>query len=114
MDEILATCAMFAVRFELKPKGGSWKHPQLDESNMSLIVNPPKEKVFVDMVQGENGKVVAGRSKYGKDQDYPYAQWGICILTKSVSSFIVSEITYIPAINTSESMSQFKKINNQP
>ncbi|PVH86030.1 cytochrome P450 [Cadophora sp. DSE1049] len=51
MNEILAMCAMFAVRFELKPRGGGWKYPRLDESNLSLIVNPPKEKVFVDVVQ---------------------------------------------------------------
>lgn len=69
MNEILAMCAMFAVRVELKPKGGSWKHPRLDESNVSLIVNPPKEKVFVDVVQRKNGKVVAGRSKHRKNLD---------------------------------------------
>lgn len=56
MNEILAMCAMFALRFELRPKSGVWKHPVPDESNLALIVNPPKGKVWIDVVPREEWK----------------------------------------------------------
>jgi hypothetical protein len=56
MNEILACCAMLVLRFDVRPSrtGGAaerWTHPGADGSNMSLIVNPPKGQVYVDVVE---------------------------------------------------------------
>ncbi len=58
MNDILAMCAMFALRYDMKPHGGVWVHPGTDDSNMSLIVLPPKHKTNVDIVtrQGWEGR----------------------------------------------------------
>jgi cytochrome P450 len=56
MNEILACCAMLVLRFDVRPSrtggaGERWTHPGVDGSNMSLIVNPPKGQVYVDVVE---------------------------------------------------------------
>ena len=50
MNEILSMCAMFALRYEIQPVEKGWVHPGTDNSNMSLIVHPPKRKVEVEIV----------------------------------------------------------------
>ena len=57
MSEILAMAAMLALRYDIKPVAGTWVHPGVDDSNMTLIVHPPKEKVLVEVVprEGWNG-----------------------------------------------------------
>lgn len=51
MNEILSMCAMLALRCDIKPASKEgWIHPEEDNSNMSLIVNPPKRKVVVNVV----------------------------------------------------------------
>lgn len=48
-NEILAMCAMISLRYDIKPAGGVWLHPGIDQSNMSLIVSPPKQNIRVDI-----------------------------------------------------------------
>ncbi|KAH6665540.1 cytochrome P450 [Halenospora varia] len=50
MNEIHAMCAMLALRYDIKPMSGSWKNPGPDQSNLSFLVSPPKEKVIVSVV----------------------------------------------------------------
>jgi cytochrome P450 len=50
MNSILAMCAMLAIRYDIKPVGRFWMHPGTDDSNMTLNVHPPKEKVEVEIV----------------------------------------------------------------
>ena len=50
MNDIFAMCAMFVLRYDMKPEGGVWVHPGTDDTNMSLIVHPPKRKIHVDIV----------------------------------------------------------------
>lgn len=51
MNVILSMCAIFALRYDVKPASkGTWIHPGEDDGNMSLIVNPPKRKVLVNVV----------------------------------------------------------------
>ena len=52
-NEILAMCAMMAMRFDVKPRDGVWKNPGTNDANMSYIVLPPKQKVFVDIIPRE-------------------------------------------------------------
>ncbi len=48
MNEILSLCAMMALRYDIRPAScEQWVHPGEDNTNMSLIVNPPKRKVPV-------------------------------------------------------------------
>ena len=47
MNEILSMCAMLAIRFDIEPISGVWKHPGVDEENMSFIVSPPKRDLSV-------------------------------------------------------------------
>ncbi|KAM3083783.1 hypothetical protein ACMFMF_001148 [Clarireedia jacksonii] len=53
MNEILAMCSMLVLRYDIKPIGGTWRHPGVDESNLSLLVNPPKDRVLVEIVPRE-------------------------------------------------------------
>ncbi|KAL8784395.1 MAG: hypothetical protein Q9213_003995 [Squamulea squamosa] len=48
-SEILSMCAMFAMRYDLKPALGTWHHPGTDNSNMSVQVHPPKREVSVNI-----------------------------------------------------------------
>ena len=51
MNEILSMCAMLALRYDITPASKEgWIHPGEDNSNMSLIVNPPKQKIGVNVV----------------------------------------------------------------
>ena len=51
MNEILSMCAMLALRYDITPTSKEgWIHPGEDNSNMSLIVNPPKQKIGVNVV----------------------------------------------------------------
>ncbi|PQE15686.1 cytochrome p450 protein [Rutstroemia sp. NJR-2017a BBW] len=50
MNENLAMCAMLVMRYDIKPVGGTWRHPGVDRSNLSLLVNPPKDRVLVEIV----------------------------------------------------------------
>lgn len=54
MNEILALCSMLALRYDFKPVGGKWTHPGVDESNLSLIVSPPKDKVLLQVIPRAN------------------------------------------------------------
>ena len=54
MTEILAMSAMLALRFDIKPQDETWVHPGIDDSNMTLIVQPPKEKILVDIMPRED------------------------------------------------------------
>lgn len=47
MNEILSLCAMVALQYDITPVTGAWSHPGADDSNMSLIAHPPKQKVWV-------------------------------------------------------------------
>ena len=53
MNAVLAMCAMFALRYDMKPVSGTWAHPSTDNSNMSVVVHPPKEKVAVKFLARE-------------------------------------------------------------
>lgn len=46
-NQILSMCAMFAPRYDITPVSGEWAHPGTDDSNMTLIVHPPKNNVNV-------------------------------------------------------------------
>ncbi|KAL8929676.1 MAG: hypothetical protein Q9172_000355 [Xanthocarpia lactea] len=50
MNEILAISALLALRVDIKPAAGAWIHPGIDDSNMTLAVQPPKLKTTVDFV----------------------------------------------------------------
>ena len=50
MNTILAMSAMLALRYDINPVAGTWIHPGVDDSNMTLIVQPPKKKTFVEIV----------------------------------------------------------------
>lgn len=41
-NQILSMCAMFALRYDIAPVSGEWVHPGTEDSNMTLIVHPPK------------------------------------------------------------------------
>ncbi len=57
MNEILSMCAMFALRFDVKPAlEKNWIYPGEDNSNMSFIVNPPKRKVVVSVMERKGWK----------------------------------------------------------
>jgi hypothetical protein len=56
MNEILAMCAMLVLRYDIKPISGTWRHPDVDRSNLSLLVNPPKERVLVEILPREEWK----------------------------------------------------------
>ena len=49
MNEILTMCAMFALKYEITPTSGSWEHLDSDDSNMSLLVHPPRKTMNVNV-----------------------------------------------------------------
>ena len=49
MNGTLAMCAMLALRFDFKPVGGRWVHPGTDDANITLLVHPPKQKVWLEI-----------------------------------------------------------------
>lgn len=48
-NQILFMCVMMAMRFDMKPKTGTWVHPGTDDNNATRNVHPPKQKVTVDI-----------------------------------------------------------------
>ncbi|KAM0129467.1 hypothetical protein ACHAO1_008481 [Botrytis cinerea] len=48
-NQILFMCVMMAMRFDMKPKTGTWVHPGTDDSDATRNVHPPKQKVTVDI-----------------------------------------------------------------
>ena len=48
-NQILSMCAMFALRYEITPVSGNWAHPGTEDSNMALIVHPPKTVTNVEI-----------------------------------------------------------------
>jgi hypothetical protein len=62
MNQIFACCALMVLRFDVQPPFSGeadrkWTHPGTDGSNMSLLVNPPKEKVYVEVVERQGWSV---------------------------------------------------------
>lgn len=52
-NQVLALCAMMALRFDITPRGGSWVHPSTDDHDMTVNVHPPKHTVLVDVMPRE-------------------------------------------------------------
>ena len=50
MNGILAMSAMLALRYDVKPLTGHWLHPGVDDTNMTLLVHPPKAKTELTAV----------------------------------------------------------------
>ncbi|KAL8638586.1 MAG: hypothetical protein Q9228_004276 [Teloschistes exilis] len=48
MNEILAISALLVLRVDIKPVVEAWAHPGIDDSNMTLAVQPPKLKTLVN------------------------------------------------------------------
>ena len=44
---ILAMSAKSALRYDMKPNSGTWVHPGVDGSDITLLVHPPKVKVML-------------------------------------------------------------------
>ena len=53
MNGILAMSAMLALRYDLKAVPAAWVHPGVDDSNMTLLVQPSKAKTLVTVAPRE-------------------------------------------------------------
>lgn len=54
MNVILSMCAMMALKYDVKPTSNDeWIHPEKDNSNMALIVSPPKQNMLVEVMTRE-------------------------------------------------------------
>ncbi len=53
MTEILIVVVMLALRFDIELASGQWARPRADEGTMALVVAPPEQQVFVDVVTRE-------------------------------------------------------------
>ena len=53
MNTILAMSAMLALQYDMKPVAETWIHPGVDDSNMTLLVHPPKGKTLVNVMPRE-------------------------------------------------------------
>ncbi|KAG9237430.1 cytochrome P450 [Amylocarpus encephaloides] len=60
-NQILSFCAMMALRFEARPRGGSWVHPGTDTRNTTINVHPPKREVLVDITPREGRRLGSWR-----------------------------------------------------
>jgi Cytochrome P450 len=49
-NQILSMCAMMALRYDIGPRSGGWVHPGVDDIDPTLIVHPPNQKMFVDVL----------------------------------------------------------------
>lgn len=54
-SEVMALVAMFVARFDMLPDTGLWNDPRQDLSNVSLAIAPPRSKVYVQIVERNEG-----------------------------------------------------------
>lgn len=60
MNTIVAMSAMLALQYDIKPAAETWMHPGVDDSNMTLLVHPPKGKYWLMLRPGKDGLMENG------------------------------------------------------
>lgn len=53
MNTMLAVSAMLALQYDIKPVAETWIHLGMDDSNIMLLVHPPKGKILVNVMPRE-------------------------------------------------------------
>ena len=57
--EIVSTAAMFVMRYDMKPQGGTWKEPKTEGTDVVSSISPPTSRLDV---------TVTTRERYGGDK----------------------------------------------
>lgn len=65
--EIVSTAAMFVMRYDMKPRGGTWKEPKMEGNDVVCSIAPPTSRLDVEIstregYQGDEWEFVDVRS----------------------------------------------------